>query len=112
MKNILPLSLDRKLTVIIRVEPACLGPNGYDHIEKFCSVTQIKIEPIDSAFINWEIVPRFDKSLPEIQYKVTNKILTHEQAAKYLALFSKRLDAFEGYLNEKLAILIDQHLGH
>jgi len=112
MKNILPLPQDKKITVVIRVEPGCLGPDGNDHVEEFCSVAQIEVEPIDSDFVNWEVVPRFDKSLPEIQYKATNKMLTHDQAAKYLELFNKKLDEFEEHVNEKLAILIDQHLGH
>ena len=112
MKNLLPLPEDKKITVVIRVEPGCLGPDGKDNVEEFCSVAQIEIEPIDSYFVNWEVVPRFDKSLPEIQYKATNKILTHAQAEKYLELFNKKLDELEEYVNEKLAILIEQHLRH
>ena len=38
MKNILPLSQDKKLTVVVRVESGCLGPNGSKHVEEFCSV--------------------------------------------------------------------------
>jgi len=112
MKNNLPLQEDKKLTIIVRVEPGCLGPDGNNHVEGFCSVAQIEIEQINSDFINWEIIPRHDKSLPEIQYKAINKILTNKQATKYLEFFDKKLDELEEHVNERLAILIDQHLGH
>ena len=107
MKNNLPLPQDKKLTVVVRVEPGCLGPDGNGLVEEFCSVAHIEFEPMDSDFISWEVVPRFDKSLPEIQYK----ILTRDQAEKYLDFFNKNLNEFEEHANEKLAILIDQHLG-
>jgi len=112
MKNILPLSQDKKLTVVVRVEPGCLGPNGNIYVEAFSSVAQEAFEPINSDFINWEVFARLDKTLPEIQYKTNNKILTQDQATKYLALFNKNIDEFEERLNEKLAILIDQYLSH
>ena len=112
MKNNLQLPQDKKITVVIRVEPGCLGPDGSDHIEKYCNAAQIEIESIDSGFVNWEVIPRFDKSLPEIQYKAADKMLTHDQAAKYLELFNRKIDEFEDYANEKLAIQIDQYLGH
>lgn len=111
MKNRLPLPQDKKLTVVVRVEPGCLGPEGQSHIEEFCRFAQIEVEPIDSDFVHWDIVPRHDKSLPEMQYKAMNKKLTHDKAAKYLQMFDKNLDEFEGHLHEKLSMLIDQHLG-
>lgn len=110
MKNNLPLPQDKKLTVVVRVEPGCLGPDGNVLVEEFCSAAHLEFEPIDSDFINWEVVPRFDKSLPEIQYKTINKILTYDQAAKYLELFNKNLNNFEEHANDKLAVLIDQYL--
>jgi len=112
MKINLPLSQDQKLTVVFRVESGCLGPKGQDHVEEFCIFVQKEVESIDSDFVHWEIVPRHDKFLPEMQYKVNNKKLTHDKAAKYLEMFKKNLDAFEEHLHEKLALLIDQHLGN
>ena len=47
-----------------------------------------------------------------MEYKLMNKRLSHEKAAKYLALFDKNLDEFEGHLHDKLALLIDEYLGH
>lgn len=110
MSDLLPLTQDKKLNVIFRVEPGCLGPEGADHIDSFCKHAQTVMEPIDSGFVHWEITPRNDKALPEMQYRITNKNMSHDQAEKYLALFDKSLDEFEGHLHDKLAMLIDEYL--
>ena len=112
MKIKLPLSQDQKLMVVCRVEPGCLGPDGKKHIKKFCEFAQKQVETIDSDFVHWELVPREDKSLPEMQYKISNKKLTHDKAAKYLGLFRKDLDEFEEHLHDKVAHLVDEYLGH
>lgn len=108
----LPLPQDKKLTVICRVEPGCLGPEGGNYIEGFCAFAQQEFASINSDFVHWEIVPRYDKSLPEMQYNISNKKLSHNKAAKYLEIFKKNIDAFEAHLNEKLVYLIDQYRGH
>jgi hypothetical protein len=110
MKDKLPLPQDKKLMVLFRVEPGCLGPDGVEHIEKFCLYAEAQVATMDSNFVHWEIVPRFDKNLPELEYKVHHKKLTHDKAAKYLSIFQKSLDEFEEHLNDKLAMLIDEYL--
>ena len=65
----------KKLTVVYRVEPGCLGPTGRDNIEAFCDYANKELAPTDSGFVNWEIMPRYDKSLPEMQYLIANKKL-------------------------------------
>jgi len=112
MKNNFSLPQEKKLTVVVRIEPGCLGPEGIERIEGFCNFAQAEVESIDSDFVQWELVPRYDKSLPEMQYKTINKILTHDKAAKYLEIFNKNLDEFEDHIHEKLTVLIDQYLGH
>ena len=112
MKIKLPLDQDKKLFVIFRVEPGCLGPQGVGHVADFCITAQKLVENIDADFVHWEISPRHDKDLPEMEYKLINKKLTHDKAAKYLALFDKNLDEFESHLHDKLALLIDEYLGH
>ncbi len=111
MKTNLPLPQARKLTVLCRVEPGCLGPDGKDHIEEFCDFAQTQVASIDSDFVIWNLVPRYDKTLPEMEYKISDKTLSHDKAAKYLTIFKKNLDEFEEHLNEKLSQLIDQYLG-
>lgn len=112
MQAKLPLSQDQKLMVVCRVEPGCLGPEGKKHIREFCDYAQKQVETIDADFICWELVPRDDKSLPEMQYKIHNKKLTHDKAAKYLELFKKDLDVFEDHLHEKISHLVEEYLGH
>lgn len=108
----LPLDQDKKLSVIFRVEAGCLGPQGEEHVAEFCLTAQKVVDKIDADFIQWEITPRHNKEMAEMEYKLMNKRLSHEKAAKYLALFDKNLDEFEGHLHDKLALLIDEYLGH
>ncbi len=112
MKTNLPLPKDKKLTVLYRVEPGCLGPEGKGHIGEFCSFAQKEFESVDSDYVHWLIVPRYDKSLPETQYKICDKKLTYNKAAKYLEMFTKNIDEFEEHLHEKLAYLIDSYIEH
>lgn len=101
-----------KLTVVLRVEPGCLGPNGKEYVEDFCRFAQEKVQALDAEFMHWEVVPRHDKTLAEVQYKVANKNLNHAQAAKYLDVFARDIDEFESELQDRLATFIDQFLGH
>ncbi len=112
MKNSLPLSDDNKLSVTYRVESGCLGPDGTDHVGKFCEFAQKSIQPLDSDYIAWNIVPRNDKQLPEMQYSAVGKNMSHSQADKYLGVFGKSLDEFELHLSEKLAALINEYMNH
>lgn len=109
MKIKLPLPDNKKLTVEFRVEAGCLGPQGEDHVEAFCEFAQKAFESIDADFVHWLLVPRLDKSQPEKQYKINNKIMTHDQAAKYLALFEKSLDEFDNHLDDRLIELVGQY---
>ena len=108
MKNSLPLPDAKKLNVTFRVEPGCLGPQGESLIDGFCSFAQKSVESLDSDYVHWTIVPRTDKAQPEIQYNVLGKKMNHDQAEKYLSVFKKSLDEFEGHLEDKLANLIDE----
>lgn len=112
MKTSLPLPQDKKLTVVCRVESGCLGPEGKDHVKDFCVFAQKHVETIDSDFVHWVLVPRVDKTLAEMQYKIGDKNLTHDKAAKYPKIFEKDLDLFEEHLHEELAHLVDQYLGN
>lgn len=105
------LSDDKKLNVLYRIEPGCLGPQGVDHVEKFCAFAIAALAKVDSDYVIWNVVPRYDKSLPEMQYGVANKSMNHDQAEKYLQIFGKSLDEFEGHLDDHLAELIDAFMG-
>ena len=105
----LPLPSDKKLIVTYRVEPGCLGPEGADHIKAFCTFAEKGVADVDADFVHWHIIPRYDKTLPEMHYAVNNKELTHDQADQYLNVFQKGLDEFECHLQDKLALLIDSY---
>lgn len=112
----IPSSLDeqKKLVVTYRVEGGCLGPKGHEHIVNFCDYAQANIENTSSNFIKLNIVPRLDKTLPEIQFNVLSKKVTYAQAEKYVGVFGQNLEDFEGKLSDELTRLIqsyaDQHL--
>lgn len=110
MKDSLPLPESKKLTVTYRVEPGCLGPQGEDFIDEFCVFAQKSVESLDSDYVIWSIIPRNDKTLPEVQYNVLGKKMNHVQADKYLDVFGKSLDDFEVHLDDRLVNLIDEFI--
>ena len=112
MKHDLPLPSEKKLTLIFRVESGSLGPDGVNHVEAFCEFAQQELQTLDADFMLWVLVPRHDKSLPEMEYQVNEKKLNHDQAEQYLQIFDKSLDDFEGDLAGSLSRLIGQFLGH
>ena len=110
MKNLLPLDVDKKLTVIYRVEAGCLGPDGLNYISGFCKFAQSELQTLDSGYIVWNITHRADKTLPEIQYGLVGKTIDSRKVEKYLSAFGNTIDDFEGQLTEHLATLISQFM--
>lgn len=104
------LSQEKKLTVLCRVEPGCLGPDGKDHIEGFCRFALSAMRLTHSSFVRWIIIPRYDKTQPEVQYLLNDRNLSDAQAAKYLEFVGKNAREFAIELDEKLASLIEQYL--
>lgn len=103
-----PLPVERKLTVIVRVEPGCLGPEGMSHIENFCEFVYSKESSLGYHFVNWAFIPRHDKSLPEFEFQIDNRKISPEMADKYLQIFFKDLDSFEDELHDHLANYITE----
>jgi len=106
----MPFSHDSKLIVLCRVEPGCLGPDGKDHIENFCLFAQKAMPLISPTFVSWSIVPRYDKTLPEIQYQVNDRKLTYAQFEKFMEMIDKDPTEFSTQLDDNLAGLIDRYL--
>lgn len=100
-----------KITVICRVEPGCLGPTGADHVEAFCKLGQKEFDAIDPDIINWEIIPRFDKSLPELQYKLNGFYLNNGQSELYLKALGKDPEEFEQALFKQLTVSVNHYFG-
>lgn len=101
---------DRKIAVLCRIEPGCLGPDGVDHIEAFCALAQKAMQHFDADVGTWLLIPRYDKTLEEMQYSVANKLLSREQATKYLVSIGRDIDSFEERFQDKLTSLINLYL--
>lgn len=100
----------QKITVVCRVEPGCLGPDGKQYIEEFCELALRVFMRVNPEHIQWDIIPRYDKTMPEIQYKLGDRVLTSAQADRYLQVCHLTLEKFEEQLNSLLTKLIDHHL--
>ncbi|WP_077755547.1 hypothetical protein [Shewanella psychrophila] len=112
MPKTISLPKEKKLTVLCRIEPGCLGPDGLDYIADFCRFANQELKQVDANFIIWLPLPRYDKSLPEMQYSVNQKQLSHDKAAQYLDHFKSDLDDFEEHFHDKLSLLIDEFLAN
>lgn len=110
MTNKPVLQDSHKLTVLCRIEPGCLGPNGVELIKDFCRYAQSRVKDIDEAFVIWQLVPRHDKTLPEMHYSISGKSLDHAKAERYLSYFNQQLADFEDHFHNRLADLIDDYL--
>jgi hypothetical protein len=100
----------QKLTLTFRVEPGCLGPDGAAHIEAFCAHAQNLFAELDEDFVQCKLIPRYDKLLPETEYRINGKGLSEQQAALYLNALGKNLDEFEEQLQDRIAETIDEFL--
>lgn len=110
MKSLLPLDPNKKLAITYRVEAGCLGPDGLNYIADFCTFAQSKLQTIHSDYTVWNIVHRADKTLPEIEYSLVNKIIDEKKADKYLSAFGNTRDDFEMNLTDHLATLISKFM--
>jgi len=101
---------DQKMTVKCRVEGGCLGPTGDDLVSGFCDFVQSELSSWEVDLLSWKVTPRSDNSLPELQYKLAGRNLSHEQAKRYLKSFNKNIDELEAEIHETLIVLIDEYM--
>lgn len=106
------LPLYKKLSILIRLEPGCLGPDGKNHIEVFCSDAKPKLKSFHGGIIRWNIEPRYDKSLPEIEYQLHKETVSNKQLEDFFTEFDIALGDFEEALDERLAELIEHYFEH
>jgi len=102
---------EKKMTVIFRMEPGSLGPDGAQYVKEFCEFAQTQLRASSEYYLNWFIVPRFDKSLPEMKYQLGGKVLNKAQATKYLGMFGENYSHFEDQLEDHLEAIINQYFG-
>jgi len=107
MDSSLPHS--QRLTVIYRIEPGCLGPQGDSHIDTFCAFAQDSFDALALEYIDWQLLPRQDNAAAEIQFKIDRKTLTRDQAEKYLRLFEEDIVEFESLMGDTLTHLVEDY---
>ena len=96
---------DKKIRLMYRIEPGCLGPQGAEHIEDFCRYANKHIKsPFYAQFV---FLPRYDKTIDERQYSVNSRNLSLVQARAYLKHFDIDIEEFEEQLDELLTKAID-----
>lgn len=105
------LPKENKMSVIFRIEPGSLGPDGKEYVQEFCHFAQTQLQACAKQYLIWQIVPRVDKTLTEIEFQLAGKMLNKNQAEKYLSLFGEKLMHFEEQLEDNLEAIINQFFG-
>lgn len=101
---------DIKMTLLFRVEPGCLGPDGKVHIDDFCRLAQQAFAAKQHSWLEILVIPRHDKRLPETEYRLGERGLDRAKAERYVTLHGKELAKLEGRLNDLISDLIEQYL--
>lgn len=111
MSSLKTLSAEKKMTVIFRMEPGSLGPDGKEYVNEFCEFAQTQLQASAEYYLNWFIVPRLDKTLSEMKFQLGDKVLNQQQVEKYLMLFGENYSHFEDQLEDNLEAIINQFFG-
>jgi hypothetical protein len=102
-----PIPTEKKLLMTYRLEPGCLGPDGEDYIEDFCIYVTAAFMERKSSFAIYRFVPRYNKTLTEIEFSVNHKRLSEAKAGQYINFFGQTLIGFEEDLQNQLTRLVD-----
>lgn len=108
-------SIANKLTILYRIEPGCLGPDGDDHVDQFCEQAhgQLTQDPeLLNHVVTWVIEPRRDKTLPEMQFKLISKVISHDQAETYLKAAGHELEDLEANFVQSITAQVNHYLGY
>ncbi len=108
MKDAIAVPKEKQLSVLYRVEPGCLGPDGINYVKDFCQYAHNGFINHYKAYVSYQFIPRFDKSLAEMEYSINQRPLSSEKADQYMGLFAQTLSNFEDDLEEQLTVLIDK----
>ena len=97
------------MTLLFRIEPGCLGPDGRQHIETFCKLAeQVYLRhPLNG--VQFEFVPRYDKQLPEREFLLGERTLNRNQAIRLLEHYGLELARIETQLDDTLSRLISHY---
>ena len=98
-----------RLTIQIRLEPGCLGPDGKHHIDTFCTAASRVFAAIEPERVDWVLIPRHDKQLPEQEFLIDGRKLTEEQASLFLRRLGRELGEVQETLDSVLAQLVERY---
>ncbi|MBP4040126.1 MULTISPECIES: hypothetical protein [Aeromonas] len=99
-----------RLTIQIRLEPGCLGPDGKHHIDAFCTAASRVFAVIEPERVNWVLIPRHDKQLPEQEFLIEGRKLSEAQAGLLLQRLGLALDPLLEQSDAVLSQLIERYL--
>ncbi len=99
----------KKLTIQIRIEPGCLGPDGKSHIETFCAAAGRIFAAIEPERVSWVLLPRHDKQLPEQEFFIEGRKLNDAQASLLLQRMGLTLTALQERSDAMLAQLVERY---
>lgn len=97
-----------KLVIRFRLEPGCLGPTGADYVEDFCQLIN-KVE-FRYPFVTLHVIPRYDKSLPEWEYLLNDKLISEDQADRVLELNNFTIESMEEAVDEFITLKVEQFM--
>jgi len=103
-------SLDKKLTLIYRVESGLLGPDGLKHVEDFCLFAQSMLQQNIDLPLTCLIKPRIDKTLSEISFELNGKNLNDQHINRYFSVLGTSYCDFKDQFENDLEFLITQYL--
>jgi hypothetical protein len=99
------------MIVVYRVESGCLGPDGEQLVETFCSKANSRFRDIGAGVVHFLILPRRDKSQPEIQYRIMDKNVPRDKADMYLCKHEIDIEDFEEEITDRIALVIEEFFG-
>ena len=99
-----------RLTIQIRIEPGCLGPDGKQHIDTFCTAASRVFAAIEPGRISWVLLPRHDKQLPEQEFLIEGRKLSEAQAGLLLQRMGASLAPLLEQSDAVLSQLIERYL--
>lgn len=99
----------KRLTIQIRIEPGCLGPDGKHHIETFCAAASRVFAAMEPERVSWVLIPRHDKQLPEQEFFIEGRKLSEEQAGLLVQRMGLTLAPLQERSDALLAQLVERY---
>ncbi|MDE3272022.1 hypothetical protein [Pseudoalteromonas sp. G4] len=97
-----------KLVIRFRLEPGCLGPTGTDYVEDFCRL--INLVEFSYPFVELNVIPRYDKTLPEWEFLLSDKLISESQADRVLELHNFTIESMEEAVDEFITLKVEQFM--